>query len=67
MGATSFVHKITVEVLNLSASSAITIAKGLKKIDKVISKTSSSPIEEQHISSYANQPENITQGIQTIE
>lgn len=60
VGATSLVQKITVELLNLSASSAITIKKGLRGLDKVIG--NSSRQDEQHISNYANQPENFTQG-----
>jgi len=58
-GATSLVQKVTVELLNLGVSSAITMKKTLKGIDKVIG---TSPTDYQHISNYANQPENITQG-----
>jgi hypothetical protein len=59
-GASSFVQKITVELLNLGVSSAITMKKTLRGIDKVIGTSPSS--EYQHISNYANQPENLSQG-----
>jgi hypothetical protein len=60
-GATSLVQKISVEVLNIGASSAITIQKGLTALDRGI--TGNVPSEEQqHFSRYANQPENFSQG-----
>ncbi|PRP85451.1 hypothetical protein PROFUN_06820 [Planoprotostelium fungivorum] len=59
MGATSLLQKVTVEVLNLSASSAITVKKGLTKVDKVLTGTS---YDRPHISNYAMQPGNISEG-----
>jgi len=60
LGATSLAQKLTVELLNIGASSAITVKKGLNAIDKAFSSKPS----EVHISAWANQPQNITQGIQ---
>jgi hypothetical protein len=40
IGATSLAQKLTIELLNIGASSAITIKKGLTGIDKAISGTS---------------------------
>lgn len=59
-GASSLAQRVTVEVLNLSASSAITIKKGLTSLDKAI--TGSRPAVEDNISDYANQPENLLEG-----
>ena len=58
VGATSLAQKITVELLNIGASSAITIKKGLTGIDKAITVH---PAENLHVSSYANQPENLAE------
>lgn len=59
VGASSLAQKITIELLNLSASSAITIKKTLSSIDKAITGNNNSP---ENISDYANQPENIFEG-----
>jgi len=61
LGAASLGKKLSVEVLTLGASSAIAVKKGLTKIDRVITGTAH-PDEFQHISNYANQPKNISQG-----
>jgi hypothetical protein len=61
VGATSLAQKVTVELLNIGASSAITIKKGLTGIDKAITVR---PAENLHVSSYADQPENLAQAAQ---
>eukprot|EP01117_Protostelium_nocturnum_P005356 TRINITY_DN1949_c0_g3_i2.p1 TRINITY_DN1949_c0_g3~~TRINITY_DN1949_c0_g3_i2.p1 ORF type:complete len:1683 (-),score=671.18 TRINITY_DN1949_c0_g3_i2:114-5162(-) len=58
LGATSLVSTLTLELLNVGASSAITAKKGLTKIDRVL--TGRSP--DYHISNYASQPGNFTEG-----
>eukprot|EP01114_Cavostelium_apophysatum_P008174 TRINITY_DN2049_c0_g1_i1.p1 TRINITY_DN2049_c0_g1~~TRINITY_DN2049_c0_g1_i1.p1 ORF type:complete len:1600 (+),score=467.39 TRINITY_DN2049_c0_g1_i1:193-4992(+) len=63
LGATSLVQRVTVELLNLGASSAITIKKGLTGIDKALTGRHSSR-DLEHISNYANQPENMSQAAQ---
>lgn len=64
-GASSLVQKISVELLNLGASSAITIKKGLRGLDRALSNevgtTPPSP-DSQHYSQYADQPRNLAQG-----
>jgi len=61
-GATSFMQKVTVEVLNIGSMTTVKMKKGLKKIDKVISGQSN--VNAEHISTYANQPRNLVQGAQ---
>lgn len=85
LGATSFVQRVTVELLNIGASSAITIKKGLTSIDRALignsqqhqldyhhhdnnnnnnSNNNNNNLQYQHISNYANQPENISEAAQ---